>query len=124
VQPLIGRRAYQAVAIEQVAIPPSVLESLRESARYPGPRYFRVVRGASNGQPWYAVYYHAILVSSINTAQAILWIFTFLAAPLLAALGAQVAYLVFKSKIEGRKKENRQREREERSARMAEQNGE
>ncbi len=55
----------------------------------------------------YVGYYHTVLVPGIGTAQMIYWAFTLLAAPLLAALGAQLTYVAFASKIEGLKKEYR-----------------
>ncbi len=55
----------------------------------------------------YIAYYHTVLVSGIDTAQLIYWGFTLLAAPLLAALGAQLTYVAFASKIEELKKEYR-----------------
>ena len=48
----------------------------------------------------YIVYYHTILVTGVTTAQIIYWVFTLLAAPILAALGAQLTYLAFAKKIE------------------------
>lgn len=72
----------------------------------------------------YAVFYHAFLVGKINLAQSFLWGFTILASPLLAALGAQITYLVFAKQIEEKKAEYRNRQRAESKARMAEQNGE
>ena len=48
----------------------------------------------------YIVYYHTILVSGVALAQVIYWVFTLLAAPLLAALGAQLTYVAFAKKIE------------------------
>ncbi len=62
----------------------------------------------------YIGYYHSVLVSGIETAQLIYWGFTLLAAPLLAALGAQLTYVAFASKIEGLKQEYRDFERGER----------
>ncbi len=61
----------------------------------------------------YIGYYHTVLVPGIGTAQVIFWGFTILAAPLLAALGAQLTYVAFASKIEELKKEYRDFEREE-----------
>ena len=48
----------------------------------------------------YIVYYHTILVTGIGLAQVIYWGFTLIAAPLLAALGAQLTYVAFAKKIE------------------------
>ena len=48
----------------------------------------------------YIVYYHTVLVTGVTTAQIIYWVFTLLAAPILAALGAQLTYLAFAKKIE------------------------
>lgn len=67
----------------------------------------------------YAVYYHAAVTQSINTAQIIYWGFTLLAAPLLAALGAQLSYVAFSKKIDKLKAAHRNKERAER----AEKNG-
>ena len=53
----------------------------------------------------YIVYYHTILVTGVGLAQVIYWGFTLLAAPILAALGAQLMYLAFAKKIEQLKKD-------------------
>ena len=63
----------------------------------------------------YAGYYHTVLVPGIKTAQIIYWAFIFLASPLLAAIGAQLTYVAFASRIEELKKEFLNKEREERS---------
>ena len=63
----------------------------------------------------YAVYYHAALMGSINTAQIIYWGFTLMAAPLLAALGAQLSYVAFSKKIEKLKADYRDKERAQRA---------
>ena len=63
----------------------------------------------------YAVYYHAAVTQSINTAQIIYWGFTLLAAPLLAALGAQLSYVAFAKKIDKLKAAHRNKERAERN---------
>jgi len=64
----------------------------------------------------YAVYYHAALMRGINTAQVIYWGFTLLAAPLLAALGAQLSYIAFAKKIDKLKAAGREKARAERAA--------
>ncbi|MFQ5764449.1 MAG: hypothetical protein ACE5GT_05930 [Rhodospirillales bacterium] len=71
----------------------------------------------------YAGFYHVFLLASISVAQAVLWGFTLLASPALAALGAQVTYVAFAKKIEEGKKQYRDRQRDERKAQSAEQNG-
>ena len=48
----------------------------------------------------YIIYYHAFLVTELATAQIIFWLFTLLAAPLLAVLGAQSSYLMYAKKID------------------------
>ncbi len=53
----------------------------------------------------YIVYYHTILVSGVSTSQIIYWGFTLVAAPILAALGAQLTYVAFAKKIEQLKKD-------------------
>ena len=53
----------------------------------------------------YAVYYHAVLVGEIEMGQVIYWIFNLVAAPLLAALGAELTYMAFASKLEELKEE-------------------
>jgi hypothetical protein len=63
----------------------------------------------------YAVYYHAAVTQSINTAQIIYWGFTLMAAPLLAALGAQLSYVAFAKKIDKLKAAHRNKERAERN---------
>lgn len=68
----------------------------------------------------YAIYYHIVLVPGITTAQIIFWVTVFLAAPLLAATGAQLTYVAFASKIEKLKKQGLANERGERSQAMAE----
>ena len=60
----------------------------------------------------YIVYYHTILVTDITMAQVIYWVFTLLAAPLLAAFGAQLGYVAMSKKIEQLKKEFREFESE------------
>ena len=59
---------------------------------------FRIVMMGEASIIVYAIYYHIALVPGINTAQIIYWIFVVLAAPLLAALGAQLSYVAFASK--------------------------
>ena len=53
----------------------------------------------------YIIYYHTVLVSGVSTSQMIYWGFTLLAAPILAALGAQLTYVAFAKKIEGLKQD-------------------
>ena len=53
----------------------------------------------------YVIYYHTVLVTGITLAQVIFWMFTLIAAPILAALGAQLTYLAFAKKIEELKKD-------------------
>jgi hypothetical protein len=48
----------------------------------------------------YAAYYHVAVTQDIITAQIIYWAFTLLAAPLLAALGAQLSYIAFSKKLD------------------------
>lgn len=62
----------------------------------------------------YAVYYHAVLVSGIDPGQIIFWIFTLFAAPILAALGAQLTYIAFAAKIEELKEQGEAIDRAER----------
>lgn len=62
----------------------------------------------------YAVYYHAVLVSKIDTGQVIFWVFTLFAAPMLAALGAQLTYIAFAAKIEELKEQGEEIDRAER----------
>lgn len=62
----------------------------------------------------YAVYYHAAVTQTINTAQIIYWGFTLLAAPLLAMLGAQLSYVAFAKKLDKLKADYRNKERAER----------
>ncbi|NQU60585.1 MAG: hypothetical protein HQ512_05605 [Rhodospirillales bacterium] len=59
----------------------------------------------------YIAYYHGVTTTALTTAQIIFWGFNLLAAPLLAALGAQLSYIAFAKKIEGLKKEYRDWER-------------
>ncbi len=68
----------------------------------------------------YIVYYHTVLATGIVIAQGIYWIFYVLAAPLLAMIGAQIGYLIFKKKIENLKSEADEIEREQGSGEMAE----
>lgn len=63
----------------------------------------------------YAVYYHAAVTQTINTAQIIYWGFTLLAAPLLAMLGAQLSYVAFAKKLDKLKADYRNKERAERN---------
>ncbi len=63
----------------------------------------------------YAVYYHAAVTQSINTAQIIYWGFTLLAAPLLAMLGAQLSYVAFSKKIDKLKAAYRNKKNAERN---------
>ncbi len=53
----------------------------------------------------YIVYYHTVLVTGVSTSQIIYWGFTLIAAPILAALGAQLTYVAFAKKIEGLKQD-------------------
>lgn len=62
----------------------------------------------------YAVYYHAVLVSGIDAGQIIFWVFTLFAAPILAALGAQLTYIAFAAKIEDLKEQGKAMDRAER----------
>ena len=62
----------------------------------------------------YAVYYHVVLVSGIDAGQIIFWIFTLFAAPILAALGAQLTYIAFAAKIEELKEQGEAIDRAER----------
>ncbi len=64
----------------------------------------------------YAIYYHTILVSGIETAQIIFWVFTLFGAPMLAALGAQLTYIAFAAKIEDLKEKGAALDRAERGA--------
>ena len=48
----------------------------------------------------YIVYYHTILVSEVALAQVIYWGYFLVAAPILAALGAQLTYMASAKKIE------------------------
>ncbi len=66
---------------------------------------FRLVVASEFSLIAYIVYYHTILVTGIGLAQVIYWGFTLLAAPILAALGAQLMYLAFAKKIEGLKQD-------------------
>ena len=61
----------------------------------------------------YIVYYHTVLVPGIEAAEIIYWAFILLAAPLLAAIGAQLIYIALADKIEGLKKEGRRIDRGE-----------
>ena len=63
----------------------------------------------------YAVYYHAVLVSQSDAGQVIFWVFTLFAAPVLAALGAQLTYIAFAAKIEELKEKGKALDRAERS---------
>jgi uncharacterized MnhB-related membrane protein len=67
----------------------------------------------------YAIYYHAALTQSINTAQVIYWGFTMFAAPLLALLGAQLSYVAFAKKIRKLKADYRKKRLAEREAEKA-----
>ena len=68
----------------------------------------------------YIVYYHTVLAPGIVIAQGIYWLFYVLAAPLLAMIGAQIGYLIFKKKIENLKTGDDALEREQGSEEMAE----
>ena len=61
----------------------------------------------------YIVYYHTVLVPGIEAAEIIYWAFILLAAPLLAAIGAQLIYIALADKIDGLKKEGRRIDRGE-----------
>ncbi len=61
----------------------------------------------------YIVYYHMALGIALGAAAIIYWVFIFLAAPLLAAIGAQLIYVALSDKIEALKKEGRRIERGE-----------
>ena len=49
----------------------------------------------------WAFYYHAMVVVSISIEHAIYWAASLIIAPLLAYIGAQITYLIFRKKIEG-----------------------
>ena len=68
----------------------------------------------------YAGYYHTVLVPGITTPQMVYWTFIFLAAPLLAAIGAQLTYVAFAGKIDKLRKQGLALDRGERSQAMAE----
>ena len=72
----------------------------------------------------YIAYYHTVLVPGIEVAEMIFWGFMVLAAPLLAAIGAQLTYVAFASKIEDLKKQGRQLDREQREGERAQGGGE
>ena len=61
----------------------------------------------------YIVYYHMALGIALGAAAIIYWVFIFLAAPLLAAIGAQLIYVALADKIEKLKKEGRRIDRGE-----------
>ena len=61
----------------------------------------------------YIVYYHMALDIALGAAAIIYWVFIFLAAPLLAAIGAQLIYVALSDKIEKLKKEGRRIDRGE-----------
>ena len=66
---------------------------------------FRLVAASEFFFIAYIVYYHSILVTGITLAQIIFCGFTLAAAPILAALGAQLMYMAFAKKIEGLKQD-------------------
>ena len=76
---------------------------------------FRIVMVAEMLIFVYAGYYHTVLVPGITTPQMVYWTFIFLAAPLLAAIGAQLTYVAFAGKIEELKEEFLDLENEEQS---------
>lgn len=59
----------------------------------------------------YVIYYHVVLVGKLDLGQIIFWVFTLIAAPLLAALGAQLTYIAFAAKIEELKKKGKNLDR-------------
>ncbi len=67
----------------------------------------------------YAIYYHVALVPGITTAQIVFWATVIHASPLLAAIGAQLTYVAFASKIKKLKKEALRLDRGEGSQAMA-----
>ena len=64
----------------------------------------------------YIVYYHMALGIALGAAAIIYWVFILLAAPLMAAIGAQLTYVALSDKIEKLKKAGRQIERGEEAA--------
>ena len=48
----------------------------------------------------WAFYYHAMVVVTISIEHAIFWIASLIIAPLLAYIGSQITYLMFKKKID------------------------
>ena len=64
----------------------------------------------------YIAYYHTVLVPGIEAAEIIYWVFIVLAAPLVAAIGAQLIYVALSDKIEALKKEGRRIDRGEEAA--------
>lgn len=47
----------------------------------------------------FALYYHGMLIQTIDVSHVIYWIFAITSAPVLAFMGSQITYLVFEKKI-------------------------
>ena len=67
----------------------------------------------------YALYYHSVLVRTIELAQVFYWVFALVAGPLLALLGTQVTYVLFSKEIEGNRKRWREHELQKRAAALS-----
>jgi hypothetical protein len=63
----------------------------------------------------YAIYYHAVLVRTIELVQVFYWSFALIVGPVLALLGAQITYVLFTKEIERNKKRWRQHEMQQRA---------
>ncbi|MEO5337062.1 MAG: hypothetical protein H7841_09230 [Magnetospirillum sp. WYHS-4] len=68
----------------------------------------------------FATYYHAMLISYVTAVHVVFWMFTLLASPVLAYIGAQVTFLVFQKRIEDRIKAYIVWDRNMKSLRLAE----
>lgn len=65
---------------------------------------FRLILAGELGLLVFALYYHLLVISEIDLAHIIYWLFAMAVAPVLGFIGAQITYLAFQSKIEKNKK--------------------
>ena len=72
---------------------------------------------------FYAFYYHAVLIKTIELAHFVYWVFSLLMLPLLAVFGTTITGMIFNKRIEANKKEYRRRVAVARAAKTAKQGG-
>ncbi|MGB0682400.1 MAG: hypothetical protein ACPGOV_06815 [Magnetovibrionaceae bacterium] len=79
---------------------------------------FRLMLAGELGLLVFAAYYHLLVISKIDMAHIIYWIFAIATAPVLGYIGSQITYLTFQSKIEKNKELYRKWELKQKKKRM------